>query len=284
MVGSSELEAAVEGGQRRAWLTWRPRWQLAALDPFVPLLSLAALLGFWELASYLLSIPRYLVPRPSEIGAAIVAERQALLNHGRLTAIEMLAGFALGSAFSLAFGLLVVYWPPAKRLFMPYMVVLKATPKVALAPLFVIWFGFGIKTNIIYTALIAFFPVLVNFIQGLEDVRTGEARLMASLNASTWQTFRQVHLYRSLPYLFAGLKMAAVLALIGAVVSEFVAGDGGLGYYMVQMQNVLKTTEAFAALVVLALMGLTFYAALDGLQRLLMPWAQHTEVGSQDVV
>jgi NitT/TauT family transport system permease protein len=254
------------------------------LQPLIPLLSPLALLGLWELASSLFAIPRYLVPRPSEIAAAIVAERQALLSHGRLTAIEMLAGFALGSAFSLAFGLLVVYWPPAQRLFMPYMVVLKATPKVALAPLFVIWFGFGIRTNIIYTALIAFFPVLVNFIQGLEDVRAGETRLMASLNASTWQTFRHVHLYRSLPYLFAGLKMAAVLALIGAVVSEFVAGDGGLGYYMVQMQNLLKTTEAFAALVVLASMGLAFYAALDALQRVLMPWAGDAGVGDQNVV
>ena len=279
MVRPADLQSALSAPRaRRRWRT------LTSLDPLVPLLSPLALLGLWELASHLLAIPRYLVPKPSEIAVAMVGERQALLNHGRLTALAMLAGFSLGAAFSIAFGLLVVYWPPAKRLLMPYMVLLKATPKVALAPLFVIWFGFGIRTNIIYTALIAFFPVLVNFVQGLEDVRAGEARLMASLNASTWQTFRHVHLYRALPYLFAGLKMAAVLALIGAVVSEFVAGDGGLGYYMVQQQNLLRTTEAFAALVVLALMGLAFYAALDALQRLLTPWSSGIEVSSQDVV
>jgi NitT/TauT family transport system permease protein len=157
-------------------------------------------------------------------------------------------------------------------------------PKVALAPLFVIWFGFGMTTNIIYTALVAFFPVLVNFVQGLEDVNLSEQRLMASYNASKWQIFRHVHLYRSLPYIFAGLKMAAVLALIGAVVSEFVAGDGGLGYYMVQTQNLLRTKEAFAALIILTLMGLVFYLAIDVLHRLLMPWARDTEVGDQNVL
>jgi NitT/TauT family transport system permease protein len=255
-----------------------------SFDRLITPLGLAALLLVWEVASIVMAIPRYLAPRPSEIFAAIVSERQALLNHGRITAIEMLAGFALGSLFSMAFGLLVVYWAPAKRLFMPYMIVIKTMPKVALAPLFVIWFGFGITTNIIYTALIAFFPVLVNFVQGLEDVNPSEGRLMASYNASTWQMFRHVHLYRSLPYLFAGLKMAAVLALIGAVVSEFVAGDGGLGYYMVQTQNLLRTREAFAALLILTLMGLGFYSVIDVLHRLLMPWARDAEVGDQNVL
>lgn len=254
------------------------------IEPLLPFAGMVVLFLIWEVVSNFLAIPRYLAPKPSEIFSAIVSERQFLLNHGRLTAIETLAGFAAGSLFSIAFGLLAVYWAPAKRLFIPYMVVLKTMPKVALAPLFVIWFGFGIKTNIIYTALIAFFPVLVNFIQGLEEINPVETRLMSSYNASTWQVFRHVHLYRSLPYLFAGLKMAAVLALIGAVVSEFVAGDGGLGYYMVQMQNLMRTTEAFAALIILTVMGLLFYSALDVLHRLLTPWARGTEVGDQNVL
>jgi NitT/TauT family transport system permease protein len=254
-----------------------------ALDRLVIPLSLVTLFAIWEGVAIWLAVPRYLVPRPSEIFAAVVSERQFLLKHGWITAVEMLAGFALGSLFSVAFGLLVVYWPPAKRLIMPYMVVIKTMPKVALAPLFIIWFGFGLKTNIIYTALIAFFPVLVNFVQGLEDVNPSESRLMASYNASRWQMFRHVHLYRSLPYLFAGLKMAAVMALIGAVVSEFVAGDGGLGYYMVQTQNRLRTSEAFAALMILTLMGLAFYSAIEVLHRRLTPWARDTEVGDQNV-
>jgi NitT/TauT family transport system permease protein len=254
------------------------------LDRLAPILGLIVVFGGWEILATVLAIPRYLAPKPSEIFLAMVTESRFLLNHGRITAIEMLSGFALGSIFSIAFGLMVVYWPPAKKVIMPYMIVIKTMPKVALAPLFVIWFGFGMTTNIIYTALVAFFPVLVNFVQGLEDVNLSEQRLMASYNASKWQIFRHVHLYRSLPYIFAGLKMAAVLALIGAVVSEFVAGDGGLGYYMVQTQNLLRTKEAFAALIILTLMGLVFYLAIDVLHRLLMPWARDTEVGDQNVL
>lgn len=283
MASQSELEPALsvplstDRAERRLPLR-------ASIERLVPFLGMLALFVIWEVASNVLAIPRYLAPKPSEIFAAMVSERQFLIHHGRVTAIEMLAGFAVSSLFSIAFGLLVVYWAPAKRLFMPYMIVIKTMPKVALAPLFVIWFGFGITTNIIYTALIAFFPVLVNFIQGLEDVNPSETRLMASYNASTWQLFRHVHLYRSLPYLFAGLKMAAVLALIGAVVSEFVAGDGGLGYYMVQTQNLLRTTQAFAALIILTIMGFVFYSVIDLLHRLLMPWARDTEVGDQNVL
>src|SRR5438874_4409616 len=106
----------------------------ASIERLVPFLGLVALFVIWEVASNVLAIPRYLAPKPSEIFAAIVSERQFLINHGRLTAIEMLAGFAFGSLFSMAFGLLVVYWAPAKRFFLPYMIVIKTMPKVALAP------------------------------------------------------------------------------------------------------------------------------------------------------
>jgi NitT/TauT family transport system permease protein len=250
----------------------------------MPLIGVVILFGVWEGATRVLRIPEYLIPAPSAIFAATVSQSNLLVRNGQLTLIETLAGFTLGSLFSITFGLLVVYWAPAKRVFMPYMVVIQTMPKVALAPLFVIWFGFSITTNIIYTALIAFFPVLVNFVQGLEDVSPSEQRLMASYNASRWQLFRHVHLYRSLPYLFAGLKMSAVLAVIGAVVSEFVAGDGGLGHYMVQTQNQLRTAQTFSALIILTLLGLGFYAVVDVIHRLVTPWASGGDVGETNVV
>src|SRR5439155_6102492 len=128
-------------------------------------------------------------------------------------------------------------------------------------------------------ALIVFFPVLVNFVQGLADINVNEERLMHSYNASRWQMFRHVQLYRALPYLFAGLKLTAVLALIGAVVAEYVMGDGGLGYYLVQAQSLLRTKQAFAALVILSVMGLVFYTAIDRIQRQVAPWAKDPSVG-----
>jgi NitT/TauT family transport system permease protein len=248
-----------------------------------PLLRLAALFAIWEVVVTVISVPTYLVPAPSDVFTAMLAQSGRLFSAAQITLTEMVSGFLFGSLFSISFGLLVVYWAPAKTLLMPYMVMLHAIPKVALAPLFIIWFGFGLKTNIIYTALVAFFPVLINFIQGLEDVNPNESRLMASYNASRWQMFRHIHFYRSLPYLFAGLKMAAVLAMIGAVVSEFVAGDGGLGYYMVQAQNLLRAPDAFAALVILTLLGYGFYMVIDLLHRWLTPWAPSRDIGGQDV-
>ena len=237
------------------------------------LLRIIGLIAVWQLLVSLFAVPNYLVPSPSQIWTTLVQQRTGLWIAAQTTILEMIGGFAVSALFSIGFGLLVVYWRPARSVLLPYIVLFQSVPKVALAPLFIIWFGFGIGTNILYTALIAFFPILINFMQGLEDINENEQKLMASYNASKWQTFRHIHIYRSLPYLFAGFKMAAVLSLIGAVVSEFVAGDSGLGYYMVRSQSLLRTSEAFAALTILSFLGYGFYVAVDLLHRWVTPWA-----------
>lgn len=278
--GTHTAEHTPAADAQSAGLSAGFRLQGGQLEFTYSVLRIIALFVVWQLLVTWFSVPKYLVPAPSDVWLVFVNQWSGLWRAAHTTVAEMVGGFAFGSLFSIGFGLLVVYWRPARSVLLPYLVIFQAIPKVALAPLFIIWFGFGISTNILYTALIAFFPVLINFMQGLEDVNENERKLMASYNASKWQMFRHLHLYRSLPYLFAGLKMAAILSLIGAVVSEFVAGDRGLGYFMVQAQSSLRTSQAFAALTALTILGYGFYLAIELLHRWLTPWStQHSGDG-----
>lgn len=264
-------------GTSRGRQNSRLRGYLTSLGPIG---GIVLLLLAWEIVTVLLSVPHYLLPRPSRIAQSFADQWPYLKTHTLVTLKETLGGFVLGAGFSVAAALFTVYVPSAKRLVTPYLTIIQALPKVALAPLFVIWFGFGLQTNIIFTSLICFFPVFVNFITGLQDFNESEHRLMASYNATKWQVFRHVSFYRALPYLFAGLKLASVLAVIGAIVSEFYAGDSGLGYFMVQMQNQIRTSETFAALLLLTGIALLFFELFEMLQRIITPWwrARHTQV------
>ncbi len=255
----------------------------ASLTNLGPIGGIVLLFLIWESVGALFSVPDYLAPRPSRIARSFVEQWPYLKVHTLVTLREILGGFLLGAGFSVAAALFTVYVPATKRLITPYLTIIQALPKVALAPLFVIWFGFGLQTNILFTSLICFFPVFVNFTAGLQDFNESEHRLMASYNATKWQLFRHVSFYRALPYLFAGLKLASVLAVIGAIVSEFYAGDSGLGYFMVQMQNQIRTRETFAALLLLTGMSVLFFELFELLQRIITPWsrARHTQVADR---
>jgi len=235
-------------------------------------MMLAVFFAVWESLVWFLKIPPYLLPRPSAIAIAIVAAFPSLLRHTYASLQATVGGFAAGAIVSMVLGPLVIYNGLAKRAFMPTIIFLNALPKVALAPIIVVWLGFGMLTNVTITATVAFFPILVNFIAGLEDIREEEYRLMASYNASKWQVFRHVQLYRSLPYLFAGFKVGIVLAVIGTVVAEFVAGKEGLGYWVFVKMNYFQTQDMFGGVVLLGFMSVLLYGVVEALQGFLMPW------------
>lgn len=244
----------------------------AVASRLVPIGALVLLAVVWEATTVILAVNPYTLPAPSAIAGTIWTTWDTIWPHLHTTLIETGGGFVLGTVVSLVIGLLVTFVPGIKAVVTPYMVIINAAPKIALGPILLIWFGFGITTNIIFTALICFFPVLVNFIAGLEDVRADETRIMRSYNASKWQIFTHVQLYRSAPYLFAGLRMAVVLAVIGATVAEFIQGSSGMGYYMVQMLNYAQTADAFAAVAILTLLSLGLFWFFDLLQAVLTPW------------
>lgn len=243
-------------------------------------ISLPIVLIALEAAIWLFAIPNYVLPAPHEVIAALVNgfagpldSRSAFYIHILVTASEALSSFVLGSTLGIAMGALVIQSPFARRLLLPYVIGLQSVPKVALAPLFMVWFGLGMVSKIVLGVLLTFFPLLVNTAAGLASVDRDRLELMQSVGASGWKTFRAVRFPSALPFIFAGLEMAAVYSVLGAVVGEFVGGQAGLGVLILNRNAVLDIAGAIAALIILAVMGLMLQKAVGFARRKVLFWA-----------
>jgi NitT/TauT family transport system permease protein len=195
-----------------------------------------------------------------------------------VTLSEILLGSALGAAAAFVLGALKAQVRLAKRILLPYVVALQAVPKVAIAPLLVIWFGFGIESKVIMTAVISFFPIIVNTAVGLKAVEPERMELMIALNASAWQAFRFVRRPGALPFIFAGLDVGIVLAVIGAIVGEFMGASAGIGYLILVYNADLKIDAVFALLIVLAAVGVSLHTAVLVVQSRVMFWTRPAPV------
>jgi NitT/TauT family transport system permease protein len=247
--------------------------------------ALILFLAAWESIVRLLNVPEIVLPPPTSILEALraIVMSGAVLSHLGVTVTEVLAGFSLGAVAALVLGTLIAQFRLVDRVVYPYVIALQAVPKVALAPLLVIWFGFGISSKILMTAVIAFFPILVNTIAGLRSVEQDRLDLMVALNASRWQIFRYVRLPTALPFIFAGLDVGIVLSVIGAIVGEFVGANAGLGYLLLVYNADLKIAAVFALLVILAALGIILHAIVQAVQKRVMFWATadvHRAVGA----
>ena len=242
-----------------------------------PLALIALLLGGWELACRLVPLPELVLPRPGRV-AAVLAEELAsgrLLRHLAVTAGEMVMGLAAGAAFALPVGALLAESPALRRLAHPYLVASQVVPKLALAPLFLLWFGFGMRSIIVITALVCFFPLLENTVTGLGRVDASRLELFRMLRASRWQTLLRLRLPAGLPVILAGFRVAVVLALVGAVVGEFIGASRGLGALIIAAQGSMDTPLMFAVLVLVSVLGLLAYQGTLLIERrLLRPYLQ----------
>ena len=241
------------------------------------LLLLALLLAAWEAATRLLAISALVLPPPSRIAQALWQGLASgyLWPHLRATATELLLGLAAGCAIGLGAGVLLAELPRLRRLLMPYVVLSQVVPKLALMPLFIVWFGFGLAPTVVITALICFFPLLENTLTGLGQVPPAQLELFRMLGASRLQTLLRLKLPTGLPAMLAGFRVAVVLALVGAVVGEFIAASRGLGALVIAAQGSMDTPLMFAALALVSLLGLLLYqGALLVERRLLKPYLQ----------
>lgn len=246
-----------------------------AQKPELPLsiLLFVIIIGGWELAVRLLDVPKIVLPAPSAVAVAIVQGMQGdMLMHFGVTFFETIAGFALGSAFGLVLGALIGQFPLLERTLYPYVVAFQTLPKVAIAPIIVIWFGYGLTSKVIITATIAFFPLLANTIVGLRAAPQEQVELMVAFTATRWQIFRMVRLPQALPYIFVGFDVAIVLSVIGAIVGEFVGAQAGLGYLILQRNFNMDMAGVFAILVVLSLMGIGLHMLVNAIQRRVVFW------------
>lgn len=231
-----------------------------------------ALVAAWELYCRISGIPALIVPAPSAVIATLWSELASgrLLPHIAVTATEMTAGLLAGGVIGFVAGLVLGEIPFLRRLLYPYLIASQVVPKLALGPLFIIWFGFGMNSTIVVTALICFFPLLENTMTGLQRVDPQKRELFRMLRATRMQTLLRLKIPSGLPTIMAGLRVAAVLALVGAVVGEFIGGRNGLGASVIAAQGMMDSTLMFALFVVITILGMIFYQTIVWIERWLL--------------
>lgn len=258
-----------------------PRFDAGKSLPWVttPLL-LAVLVLIWHFYVSESRISAFILPSPASVWAAwkemIVAG--ATWRHTWATVYETLAGFFWASLIGVALGVALGRLRWLEVTLNPFIVATQVVPKVALVPLMIVWFGFGLTSKIVIAAVLAFFPILSNTVLGVKSVDSGHRDVMVSLNATRWMVFRRLELPSSLPYILTGMEVGIVLAIIGAVVGEFLGGNTGLGYLLVARMSAYETDVLFAVIVHMTMVGFLFYIAIGVVRRLLIPWHESVAI------
>jgi NitT/TauT family transport system permease protein len=247
----------------RRWLPWVT----------TPLLVLALLLA-WHIYVQSSGISGFILPTPIKVWNSYLEELRtpALWAHTWSTLYETIVGFAWATAVGLGLGVLIGRWRWLETTLNPFIVATQVVPKVALVPLFVVWFGFGPVSKVLLAATLAFFPILSNTVLGVKSVDLGHRDVMVALNASRWKVFTRLELPSALPYLLTGMEVGVVFAIIGAVVGEYLGGNSGLGYVLIAKMNAFDTASLFATIVHLTLIGFMFYWLMSTARRMLIPW------------
>lgn len=234
--------------------------------------SLVGALLVWELAVRLLSVPEYILPAPSVVLSQLFKNLYIVAPAALVTLLPMVLGFVLAAVLGVAMALLVVYSKAFEAVFYPLLVVLQIIPKIAIAPLFIIWVGFGLPSKIVLVFLLSFFPIVVNAIAAFKSIESDVFDLARTYRASRLRIFWQVELPGALPSLFAGFKVAAALSATAAVVAEFVASDNGLGYLLLGYNGNMNTPMTFAVIIVLSILGLILYGVVEAIESVCIPW------------
>jgi len=238
----------------------------------------------WKSIIFIFKFPEFILPQPEIVFIEwyLLLKSGLLLDHTLVTLYETLAGFIIGVLLGLIPGYFIAKSKQVEQTLSPYLVALQTAPKIALAPLIVIWFGFGPLSKIVIVALIVFFPILVNTIVGIRSVDKNLLDLMKISGATRLQIFRLVELPAALPVLFAAFKTGITLAVIGAVVGEFVGANSGLGYLTIYAAGLMNTPQVFVAILQLTVLGIVLYLIIDVLEDLMIPWYKNK--GEKDVV
>lgn len=254
--------------------TGRSHEAVAVVARLAPGLTLfIAVLALWEIAIRLLNVSIFVLPAPSNIAAALVSNAGVLASATLVTAKEVLIGFALAVIVGIAQALLIVRFRLFGRALYPLIVLFQTVPKVALAPIFILWFGYDLAPKVILIMVIAFFPVTLDMLGGLQSVEHSFVSLMRSVGARDNDILLRVRIPYALPHLMAGMKVAITLSVIGAIVGEFAGASAGLGYVIQFASTQLDTAMVFAALVIVSVVGVIFYYLIELLEHLLIPWA-----------
>jgi NitT/TauT family transport system permease protein len=249
-----------------------PRRRALAPGWVYPVGALIFAVVAWDIAIRIFDIKPFILPPPVAVVKAIVTDFPSLMNHSSVTLQEVVAGFGLSVLVGVPLAVAIASWPLAEKVAYPLLASSQVVPKIAIAPLFIIWFGFGILPKILMAFLIAFFPIVIDTVIGLRSVEIEKVYLARSMGASAWQTFFKIRLPNAMPSIFGGLKLAITFAVTGAVVGEFIGTDRGLGRVIVVANGNLDTAALFAAVTILSIMGLVLFLVVDGIERFVVRW------------
>ena len=250
-----------------------PLWKRLVTAPSLrPFLTIVLVLVLWQLAIYVFGIPGYLVPKPVDVIKSLIADWGRLWQASMFTTYASLAGFAASIAFGIPAAVLIAYSRTVESFVYPLLVFSQSIPKVAIAPLFVVWFGFGVFPKVVCAFLLAFFPIVVSTVMGFKSVEPEMIDLARSMKASRFQTFLRISFPYALPAIFSGLKVSVTLAVVGAVVGEFVGSNSGIGYLLQIANGNFDLPLMFAGLLVLSVIGVVLFMVVDLAERLMVPW------------
>lgn len=241
---------------------------------------LVVLLLVWQYGVIWLDVPAYILPPPSDVAVALwrgldagIFSRGGYWLHTGVTLSEVLLGFVIGSTAGLVLGTIISQVRIIEATFSVYLIAIQSLPKIALAPIIVLWFGFGLTSKVVIICLLTFFPLLVNSMAGFRAVEPERIELMRAIGANGWQMFWKVRLPSAMPYIFAGLDMAAVFAVVGAVVGEFVGAQRGLGVLILSMNASMDTAGTFSVFIILSLIGVLLHGVLKIVSRRVLFWS-----------
>ena len=232
----------------------------------------ALLFLLWEFGVRLFGIKEYLLPPPTKVWTEFLKRHDTVMAGAWVTTTEILAGYLLAVAVSVPLALSIAYSRFMENAIYPVIVFLQIIPKIAIAPLFIIWLGFGFAPKVIIVFLLCFFPIVVASVAGFKSVDPEIADFARTTGASEWKLFRTIQLPQALPDIFTGLKVGAALSATAAIVAEFVAADRGLGYLLLQYNGQFETAMVFAIIIILSVIGLAVYYAVELIERLAIPW------------
>ena len=238
----------------------------------LPPLTFIAMVGLWWAVVEIFKIPAYLLPGPKAVFARLIADAGLLWTHSQVTLTEIVLGFGITIVTAIPLGLLIALSPLSKQLVYPPIMLMQLVPKIAVAPLFLVWLGFGIESKVLLTVLLTFFPLLIASISGFQILDDRLLYLTKSMGATGWQTFRFLRFPAALPVIFSGLKTSATIAATAAIVAEFVGANKGLGYVLLRGTSTMDIELVFTVLVVLTLIGVAINYAVEFCEWAMTPW------------
>jgi NitT/TauT family transport system permease protein len=274
MSADNDLAVDDDGHTQAPWHQRANSQRLVVI--LLPVITLMVFMALWQAVVTIFDIKEYIVPAPSVFIRRFIADFSLLWTEALITGQAVLAGFALAAVVSIPLALLMTSVRILRLSLYPLLIFLQIIPKIAVAPLLIVWFGFGEMSKFSLTFLLCFFPILVDSMAGFRTLDERLLYLTRSMGANAWQTFWYIRFKAALPFIFAGLQVAMVFAVTGAIVAEFVGSNSGLGYVLLRASGDLDTPLMFATLLALSIMGLLFTYAVTLLERISLPW-QHLE-------